>query len=67
METNQHFTSRMFTCSGVLMMVSAILMLLCAKQACGGILFAAAACMFFASNGFRIAEDQKELEQKENE
>lgn len=67
METNQHFTSRMLTCAGVLMMVSAILMLLCAKQAYGGILFAAAAGMFFASNSFRVAEDQKELEENENE
>ena len=54
---DKHFTSRMLTCAGALMSISGILMAVCAKIAYGGILFAAAACMFFAARNFRIAED----------
>ena len=42
------------------MSISGILMAVCAKIAYGGILFAAAACMFFAAYNFRIAEDRKD-------
>ena len=56
---DQHFSSRMLTCAGTLMTISGILMAVCAKIAYGGILFAAAACMFFAARNFRIAEDRK--------
>ena len=52
---DKHFTSRMLTCAGTLMTISGILMAVCAKLAYGGILFAAAACMFFAARYFRIA------------
>ena len=55
---DKHFTSRMLTCAGALMSISGILMAVCAKIAYGGILFAAAACMFFAACNFRIAEDR---------
>ena len=55
---DKHFTSRMLTCAGALMSISGILMAVCAKIAYGGILFAAAACMFFAARNFRIAEDR---------
>ena len=55
---DKHFTSRMLTCAGALMSISGILMAVCAKIAYGGILFAAAACMFFAARYFRIAEDR---------
>ena len=55
---DKHFTSRMLTCAGALMSISGILMAVCAKLAYGGILFAAAACMFFAARNFRIAEDR---------
>ena len=44
------------------MSISGILITICAKLAYGGILFAAAACMFFAARNFRIAEDKKEDE-----
>lgn len=54
-----HFASRMLTCAGALMTVSGILIAISAKLAYGGILFAAAACMFFAAYNFRIAEDRK--------
>ena len=57
---DKHFTSRMLTCAGALMSISGILMAVCAKIAYGGILFAAAACMFFAARSFRIAENQRE-------
>lgn len=58
MNGNKHFTSRMLTCAGALMSISGILMVVCAKIAYGGILFAAASCMFFAARNFRIAEDR---------
>ncbi len=56
---DKHFTSRMLICAGSLMTVSAILMAICVEIAYGGILLAAAACMFFAARNFRIAEDKK--------
>ena len=59
---DKHFTSRMLICAGALMSISGVLMAICAKLAYGGILFAAAACMFFAARNFRIAEDKKEDE-----
>ena len=57
---DKHFTSRMLICAGTLMTISGILMAVCAKLAYGGILFAAAACMFFAARSFRIAEDRED-------
>ena len=62
---DKHFTSRMLACAGALMSISGILIAICAKLAYGGILFAAAACMFFAAYNFRIAEDKKEVENQE--
>ena len=59
---DKHFTSRMLICAGALMSISGILITICAQLAYGGILFAAAACMFFAARNFRIAEDKKEDE-----
>ena len=64
---DKHFASRMLTCAGALMSISGILMAICAKLAYGGILFAAAACMFFAARNFRIAEDKKEDKNQEAE
>ena len=64
---DRHFTSRMLTCAGALMSISAILMALCVKPAYGGAMFAAAACMFFAARNFRIAEDKKENENQGEE
>lgn len=60
MMKDKHFTSRVLTSAGALMSVSGILMAVCAKLAYGGILFAAAACMFFAARSFRIAEDRED-------
>ena len=42
-------------------------MAVCAKIAYGGILFAAAACMFFAARYFRIAEDKNEQKRLNSE
>lgn len=64
---DKHFTSHMLTCAGALMSISGILMAVCAKIAYGGVLFASAACMFFAARSFRIAEDKKEYEDQEAE
>ena len=55
---DKHFTSRMLICAGGLLTVSGLLFAFCAGLAYGGILFAAAACMFFAARNFRIAEDR---------
>ena len=57
----------MLICAGALMSISGILITICVKLAYGGILFAAAACMFFAARNFRIAEDKKENESQEEE
>ena len=64
---DKHFTSRMLICAGALMSISGVLIAICAKLAYGGILFAAAACMFFAARNFRIAEDEKDDENQEAE
>lgn len=64
---DKHFTSRMLICAGALMSISGVLIAICAKLAYGGVLFAAAACMFFAARNFRIAEDKKEDENQEAE
>ena len=64
---DKHFTSRMLICAGALMGISGVLMAICAKLAYGGILFAAAACMFFTARNFRIAEDKKQNENQEAE
>ena len=64
---DKHFTSRMLICAGALMSISGILITICAKLAYGGILFAAAACMFFAARNFRITEDKKDAENQEAE
>ena len=64
---DKHFTSRMLICAGALMSISGVLIAICAKLVYGSILFAAAACMFFAARNFRIAEDEKEKETQEAE
>ena len=67
MMEDKHFTSRMLICAGVLMTISGILMATCVKISFGGILFAAASCMFFAARSFRIAEDKRENENQGTE
>ncbi len=65
---NEHITSTLLTCAGALMAVSGILMALCAGLAYGGILWAAASCIFFAAYHFRLAENKKkETEESEEE
>ena len=64
---DKRFTSRMLFCAGALISISGILIAICAQIAYGGILFAAAACMFFAARNFRIAEDKTKNENQEAE
>ena len=64
---DKHFTSRMLTCAGALMSISGILIAICVKISYSGILFAAAACMFFAARNFRIAEDKNQEIDTEHE
>ena len=59
-KNDKHMTSRMLTYAGGLMAISGILMALCDRLAIGGIMWAAASCMFFAAYNFRVAEDKKE-------
>lgn len=55
---NQHTTSVLLICAGALMTVSGILMAVCNSIACGGIMWAAAFCMFFAAYNFRLTENK---------
>ena len=59
-KNDKHMTSRMLTYAGGLMAISGILMALCGSLAIGGIMWAAASCMFFAAYNFRVAEDKKD-------
>ena len=64
---DKHFSSRMLTCAGALMGISGILIAICVKITYGGILFAAALCMFFAARNFRIAENKNDLKRRNSE
>lgn len=66
MKEDKYTASQLLTGAGGLMTVSGVLMALCSGLTYGGILWAAAACMFFAARSFRIAEDQKETEKTED-
>ena len=59
-KNDKHIASRMLTYAGGLMAISGILMALCGRLAIGGIMWAAASCMFFAAYNFRVAEDKKD-------
>ncbi|MGN0735408.1 MAG: hypothetical protein ACI4LP_06320 [Anaerovoracaceae bacterium] len=59
-KNDNHVTSRMFIYAGGLMTISGILMALGGRLAIGGIMWAAASCMFFAAYNFRVAETRKE-------
>ena len=61
---DKHVTSRMTALAGGLMTVSGILMAVCGSLAIGGILWAAASCLFFAAYQFRLAENQNEIEEE---
>ena len=61
-----HTTSTLLAQAGGLMTLSGLLMALCASVACGGILWAAAACMFFAAHQFRQLENKKQNEEESN-
>ena len=61
---DDHFTSRIFTIAGALMYISGLLMAICVKVLYGGIMLAAASCMFFAAYNFRIKEDKDDKNKK---
>lgn len=61
-----HTTSTLLAQAGGLMTLSGLLMALCASVAYGGILWAAAACMFFAAHQFRQLENKKQNEEESN-
>ena len=58
-KNDKHMTSRMLTYAGGLMAISGILMALCGRLAIGGIMWAAASCMFFGAYHFRLRENKK--------
>lgn len=64
---NKHFASRMLIIAGTLLTVSGILTAICVKIVYGGILFAAASCMFSAARSVRIAEDRDERKPLDSE
>lgn len=65
---DNHTASTLLTCAGALMTVSGILMAVCAMLSYGGILWAAAACMFFAAWHFRLEENKmNETEESDDE
>lgn len=64
---DKHFTSRMLIIAGTLMTISGILIAICVKITYGGILFAAASCMFCAARNFRIAEDRDDHKRRNSE
>lgn len=66
MSKNPNLPSRLLTCAGALMILSGILMAVCFHPAYGGILWAAAFCMFFAAYHFRKNQTE-ESEEKNNE
>ena len=66
MKKDIHFCSCMLTLAGGLMTLSGILMAICTGLAIGGVLWAAAACMFFSAYHFRIREN-KEKEASDDE
>lgn len=67
MNHDQHTSSRLLALAGGLLLVSGLLMAVCGKLAYGGTFWAAASCMFFAANHFRIAENKKTEEEKNDD
>ena len=56
---DKHVTSRMTALAGGLMTVSGILMAACGSLAIGGILWAAASCLFFCRLPFPAGRESK--------
>lgn len=64
---DKHFASGMLIITGTLLTISGILIAVCVKIVYGGVLFAAASCMFSAALSVRIAEDRGEKEKNDTE
>ena len=66
MNQNQFSASRFLAIAGGLMTVSGLLMAICGKLAYGGMLWAAAFCMFVAAHHFRRVENDINKEKKDD-
>ena len=55
---NKYTTSALLVSAGALMMISGALMAVCSSLACGGIMWAAASCMFLTAYNFRLSENK---------
>lgn len=66
MKNDPHVTSRLLMLSGSLMAISGLLMALCGRLPIGGVFWASASCMFLSAYHFRVAEDKKETERKDD-
>ena len=64
---NKHFASGMLIIAGTLLTISGILTAVCVKIVYGGVLFAAASCMFSAALSVRIAENKSEQKRRNSE
>ncbi|MDD7651314.1 MAG: hypothetical protein SOY32_01150 [Candidatus Faecousia sp.] len=65
---HKHTASTLLAWAGGLMTLSAVLTALCNNLAYGGILLAAASCMFFGAYHFRLSETkQGETEESNHE
>lgn len=60
MKKDVRFSSKMLALAGGLMTVSGILMAVCGGLAIGGMLWAAASCLFLAAYHVRLAGNQTE-------
>ena len=66
MNADIHHPSRMLTLAGALMANSGILMACCGRLAIGGVMGAAAFCIFIAAYNFRLAESKQNNEEAAN-
>ena len=66
MKADIHHSSRMLTLAGALMANSGILMVCCGRLAIGGVMGAAAFCIFIAAYNFRLAENKQNNEEDTN-
>ena len=66
MNADIHNSSRMLTLAGALMANSGILMVCCGALAIGGVMGAAAFCIFIAAYNFRLAENKQNNEEDTN-
>lgn len=64
MNEQKHFASRLLCIAGGLLAAAGILLAICVRIAYGGLLWAGAACMFFAARSFYLAENEREKKKR---